>query len=310
MLTDRQLHLLNVIVEDFVDSGTPIGSKALLDSHQLNVSAATIRAEMKKLEEYGLIEKTHSSSGRMPSEAGYKFYVETLQNDDQFTQKQFDHQVDFQSLARAIANETHYLSVAASLVTDSEAISQIHLTYLTPTNLVLIIVYKNGQVEHQQISWQVRLTRQELERLNNYLNENLVRLSEMGPGELPQNIKQLPLSYLKREIVKKTQSTKQSLYFEGIEYLYDMMVPDNLNAVKETLKLIESNHIDTLIQKLNDEKLFLTHGSEIDSVLNGISIVSAPLKVKNQQGKIAVIGPTNMSYKKVFNHLMNVYRQL
>lgn len=78
MISDRQLSILNAIVEDYVDLGQPIGSKTLIERHNLNVSPATIRNEMKQLEELQLIEKTHTSSGRSPSESGIRYYVNQL----------------------------------------------------------------------------------------------------------------------------------------------------------------------------------------------------------------------------------------
>lgn len=311
MLTDRQLHLLNVIVEDFVDSGSPIGSKKLIEQHNLNVSPATIRAEMKRLEDHGLIEKMHSSSGRIPSEAGYKFYVEALQNEFPYEENFFIDQtnfVDFRMLAKDIAMDTQYLSIATTTEIDKRSISQIHLTYLTPTNLVLIIVYENGNVEHQQISWQVRLTRQEIERMNNYLNQNLLAIIE-GNIHLDvnhQGFKRLPLSHLKSEIVKKAHTTSHTIYFEGREYLYEIIDSDNLNAVKETLKLIDSDDLPVILSQVESEHIQVTLGQEIDKNLEGISIVTSPIHLHNMNGKIAVIGPTQMSYRKVFNKLASI----
>lgn len=311
MLTDRQLHLLNVIVEDFVDSGSPIGSKKLIEQHNLNVSPATIRAEMKRLEDNGLIEKMHSSSGRIPSEAGYKFYVEALQKEFPYESHFYTDQtnfVDFRMLAKDIAMDTQYLSIATTTEIDKRSISQIHLTYLTPTNLVLIIVYENGNVEHQQISWQVRLTRQEIERMNNYLNQNLLAIIE---GNIHfdvnhQGFKQLPLTHLKSEIVKKAHTTSHSIYFEGREYLYEIIDSDNLNAVKETLKFIDSDNLPHVLGNLESNNIQVTLGQEIDKNLEGISIVTTPIHLNNVNGKIAVIGPTQMSYRKVFNKLASI----
>lgn len=311
MLTDRQLHLLNVIVEDFVDNGSPIGSKKLIEQHNLNVSPATIRAEMKRLEDHGLIEKMHSSSGRIPSEAGYKFYVEALQNEFPYEENFFIDQtnfVDFRMLAKDIAMDTQYLSIATTTEIDKRSISQIHLTYLTPTNLVLIIVYENGNVEHQQISWQVRLTRQEIERMNNYLNQNLLAIIE-GNIHLDvnhQGFKQLPLSHLKSEIVKKAHTTSHTIYFEGREYLYEIIDSDNLNAIKETLKLIDSDDLPGILSQVDSDHIQVTLGQEIDKNLEGISIVTSPIHLHNMNGKIAVIGPTQMSYRKVFNKLASI----
>ncbi|WP_414049847.1 heat-inducible transcriptional repressor HrcA [Macrococcus animalis] len=311
MLTDRQLHLLNVIVEDFVDSGSPIGSKKLIEQHNLNVSPATIRAEMKRLEDHGLIEKMHSSSGRIPSEAGYKFYVESLQKEFPYEEHFFTDQtnfIDFRMLAKDIAMDTQYLSIATTTEIDKRSISQIHLTYLTPTNLVLIIVYENGNVEHQQISWQVRLTRQEIERMNNYLNQNLLSIIE---GNIyfdvnQQGFKQLPLTHLKSEIVKKAHTMSHSVYFEGREYLYEIIDSNNLNAVKETLKFIDSDNLPQILGSLESNNIQVTLGQEIDKNLEGISIVTTPIHLHNVNGKIAVIGPTQMSYRKVFNKLASI----
>ncbi|MCE4956161.1 heat-inducible transcriptional repressor HrcA [Macrococcoides caseolyticum] len=315
MLTDRQLHLLNVIVEDFVDSGSPIGSKKLIEQHNLNVSPATIRAEMKRLEDHGLIEKMHSSSGRIPSEAGYKFYVEALQKEFPYEEHFFTDQtnfVDFRMLAKEIAMDTQYLSIATTTEIDKRSISQIHLTYLTPTNLVLIIVYENGNVEHQQISWQVRLTRQEIERMNNYLNQNLLAIIE---GNIHfdvnhQGFKQLPLSHLKSEIVKKAQTTSHAIYFEGREYLYELIDSDNVHAVKETLKFIDSDNLPAILSNLESNNIQVTLGQEIDKNLQGISIVTTPIHLNKVNGKIAVIGPTQMSYRKVFNKLASIHHLL
>ncbi|MCU7557203.1 heat-inducible transcriptional repressor HrcA [Macrococcus capreoli] len=315
MLTDRQLHLLNVIVEDFVDSGSPIGSKKLIEQHNLNVSPATIRAEMKRLEDHGLIEKMHSSSGRIPSEAGYKFYVEALQKEFPYEEHFFSDQtnfVDFRMLAKEIAMDTQYLSIATTTEIDKRSISQIHLTYLTPTNLVLIIVYENGNVEHQQISWQVRLTRQEIERMNNYLNQNLLAIIE---GNIHfdvnhQGFKQLPLTHLKSEIVKKAQTTSHAIYFEGREYLYELIDPDNVQAVKETLKFIDSDNLPAVLSNLESNNIQVTLGQEIDKNLQGISIVTTPIHLNKVNGKIAVIGPTQMSYRKVFNKLASIHHLL
>ncbi|RIN47771.1 HrcA family transcriptional regulator, partial [Staphylococcus simulans] len=78
MITDRQLSILNAIVEDYVDYGLPVGSKTIIERHNVDVSPATIRNEMKQLESFGLVEKSHASSGRSPSLKGFRYYVDQL----------------------------------------------------------------------------------------------------------------------------------------------------------------------------------------------------------------------------------------
>lgn len=312
MLTDRQLHLLNVIVEDFVDSGTPIASKKLIDDHHFNVSPATIRAEMKRLEDFGLIEKMHTSSGRVPSEMGYKFYVEALQEEFPY-EPNFDvsnsDALDFRRLAQLIARDTRHLSIATTSQIDMKSISQIHLTYLTPTKLVLIIVYENGNVEHQQISWQVRLTRLEIEKMNNFLNANLASINKSNlHQEGYPSIKQLPLTHIKSEIIKKATTNTNAVFFEGREYLYEIMDSDNLEAIREMLKLIDSRTLPDLIESKQSNQIEVILGQEISENLQGISIVTTPIHMHNMNGNISIIGSTQMSYRDIFNKLSNLHR--
>src|SRR5699024_12328412 len=102
MISDRQLSILNAIVDDYVDLGQPIGSKTLIERHNLNVSPATIRNEMKQLEELQLIEKTHTTSGRSPSESGIRYYVNLL-----LQQTSHQHHKKIQRL-RDLLIENHY----------------------------------------------------------------------------------------------------------------------------------------------------------------------------------------------------------
>jgi len=144
--------------------------------------------------------------------------------------------------------------------------------------------------------------------MNNYLNQNLLAIIE-GNIHLDvnhQGFKQLPLSHLKSEIVKKAHTTSHTIYFEGREYLYEIIDSDNLNAVKETLKLIDSDDLPGILSQVDSDHIQVTLGQEIDKNLEGISIVTSPIHLHNMNGKIAVIGPTQMSYRKVFNKLASI----
>ncbi|HCD4041049.1 HrcA family transcriptional regulator, partial [Staphylococcus aureus] len=125
MITDRQLSILNAIVEDYVDFGQPVGSKTLIERHNLNVSPATIRNEMKQLEDLNYIEKTHSSSGRSPSQLGFRYYVNRLleQTSHQKTNKLrrlnqllVENQYDVSSALTYFADELSNISQYTTLV--------------------------------------------------------------------------------------------------------------------------------------------------------------------------------------------------
>ena len=140
MITDRQLSILNAIVEDYVEYGQPIGSKTLIDRHNLNVSPATIRNEMKQLEDMNFIEKVHTSSGRSPSELGFRYYVNQLleqtshQNSNKIqrlNQLMVENHYDTSSALSYFANELSMMSQYATLVVrpnhNQDIINNIHL---------------------------------------------------------------------------------------------------------------------------------------------------------------------------------------
>ena len=126
MITNRQLSILNAIVEDYVDLGQPIGSKTLIDRHNLNVSPATIRNEMKYLEELNFLEKIHSSSGRAPSEQGFRLYVNQLL-------KQTSHQKQnkVQRLNQLLIENHYDISSALSYFADELSIKSQYATLLS-----------------------------------------------------------------------------------------------------------------------------------------------------------------------------------
>ena len=147
MITNRQLSILNAIVEDYVDLGQPIGSKTLIDRHNLNVSPATIRNEMKYLEELNFLEKIHSSSGRAPSEQGFRLYVNQLlkqtshqkQNKVQrLNQLLIENHYDISSALSYFADELSIKSQYATLVSFSASIS---LTF-PPIKMLLLCLWR------------------------------------------------------------------------------------------------------------------------------------------------------------------------
>ena len=130
MITNRQLSILNAIVEDYVDLGQPIGSKTLIDRHNLNVSPATIRNEMKYLEELNFLEKIHSSSGRAPSEQGFRLYVNQLL-------KQTSHQKQnkVQRLNQLLIENHYDISSALSYFADELSIKSQYATLVVQIRL-------------------------------------------------------------------------------------------------------------------------------------------------------------------------------
>ncbi|TDL98154.1 hypothetical protein ERX27_04450 [Macrococcus brunensis] len=292
MLTNRQKTLLNTLVEDFVESGVPVGSHTLMNKHQLAISSATIRAEMKKLEEQGFIEKTHISSGRIPSIEGYKHYISTLQTEHDASAVSHE---NFDELADKLAADTHYFSVVTGYY-KARKIEAIHLATVAHS-LLIIFIYSDGEVEHEQLGWQSPLSMEELLELNQYFN---AMIHHENTTYTPLN-KQL-VSMINHYVNRRLKKPDPVIYKAGQEFLFDA-VPQDLDGVRDLLSYIES---DTFIYKLismNDDLINVKIGQEIDDSLNHVSLVTKPVQTEDIDGRVAVVGPIMMSYRKVFEGL-------
>jgi heat-inducible transcriptional repressor len=303
MLTIRQQTLLNAIVEDFVESGVPVGSKTLMDNHQLTISPATIRAEMKRLEDSGFIEKTHTSSGRVPSLNGYKHYIRSLQEELE-SDDMVVHAKNHMQLAERVAEETQYVSIVSGYHS-GKGLSDIHLTAFHE-HLLLIVVYQNGDVDHQQINWQKHLTQKQIVLLNQYLYERLEYLNELQMEFLLQDdlpVEQQLLRTIISWIVRRLTDREPVIHIAGRELLFESLAASDIEVIKHTLTYIDSSAFIHKLNNMNDNLVNVKIGQEIDDTLQNVSLVTAPVKSEGFFGRLAVIGPVQMSYRKVFEEL-------
>ena len=164
MLSDRQKLILKAIVEEYVQSNEPVGSKVLTEKPYLDFSSATIRYDMQNLEENGYLEKTHTSSGRVPSELGYRYYINHLFIRDEEVSKYFKY-VDeifdnkhlskddvLQALANFLSELTGYYSAINISCNDFANVMKMEIVPLSNKEAVLLIVTNNGSVQSQKIA--------------------------------------------------------------------------------------------------------------------------------------------------------------
>lgn len=299
MLTKRQQLLLTTIVEDFVESGQPVGSQSLLTQHNLSVSAATIRAEMKRLEGFGLIEKTHSSSGRKPSLQGYRFYVNQLTQ--HIDRRPVIHNDDYKQLVRQIASDTQYVTVFTGQKMHRR-LSHIHLTPVNG-NMMIVLIYEDGHMNHQELSWREPITALQITQLNKYLNSQLQLASRLPLQFLFQTdaFKDFSLSRLKTLLISELQGSSDVIFVAGKEFVFESLADDGLDAIKATLSFLDSEQLAAKLNSMNEESINVMIGQEIDQQLNHVSLVTTPVEMPAFLGTLAVMGPVHMSYKKVLD---------
>lgn len=217
MITDRQLSILNAIVEDYVELGQPIGSKTLIDRHNLGVSPATIRNEMKVLEELKLIDKTHTSSGRSPSQLGYRQHADYLL-EQTFHQPHSKVQrmktllaANHYNISSALAEFAEEISKASQYTTlvmrpdqKQDIINDIHLVRANPHLVIMMVVFTSGHVEHLHLSSPTPLTSDQLTNIANFVS---AQFRQWGDVRFENNLNMFTNSPTEREFIKNMISS-------------------------------------------------------------------------------------------------------
>ncbi len=209
MLTNRQLLILQVIINDFIQSAQPVGSRTLSKKDEITFSSATIRNEMADLEELGFIEKTHSSSGRIPSEKGYRYYVDHLLSPVKLTktdldlihsifkEKIFELEKTVQKSAQILSDLTNYTSIVLGPTLSENYLKQIQIVPIQPDKAVAILVTNTGHVENRTINFPAKVDLGDIEKLVNILND---RLAGVPMDELNERIFKEVVTYLRQHI--------------------------------------------------------------------------------------------------------------
>ncbi|QLK86038.1 heat-inducible transcriptional repressor HrcA [Staphylococcus sp. 17KM0847] len=325
MITQRQISILNAIVEDYVELGQPIGSSTLIKRHNVQVSPATIRNEMKILEEQNLIEKTHSSSGRVPSEEGFRLYANQLLEQPMshgkyselnlgalFSAHHFDISSTLDNLAQLFSDQSHYTTLVVGPDHTKSSIIDIHLMKVNANHIIVVLIHQTGYVKHLHLSSSLALDDHTIIKLSNVISENLEAFLKdgnqhhidayrlMGFNDIEVAVL-LQIYYL---IKKHLESATSRIYMGGKDQLIESLNEHTVSSIQPILKYVESDHIAQLIHQMSDSLINIRIGSEIGHNLQGIAIVTSPYTLSNDlQGYVAVVGPAAMRYQNVIQLL-------
>ncbi|WP_413627389.1 heat-inducible transcriptional repressor HrcA [Fructilactobacillus vespulae] len=322
MLTDRQAMILEYIIDDYSKTGIPIGSKALANQLPIKVSSATIRNEMAVLSDQRFIEKLHTSSGRVPSNIGYRYYIDHLAKPKPLDKKRLKYvsgmldqsfqQIDdiVRQSADIMSSITDYtaLTISPELATEN-TIKHLQIVRIGINRLLVVVIMSNEQVESQSFLVMCVYTDAQLVQATNLLNDKLVGKTAKEVNLVFQSGLLSDLgSYLPdtQQFVQTLGSILASIdddhYFVGGRMnMFDQVTVNDLSKIKLLDDLFNN---DTGINKLleNDLKpISVKIGSEIENDwLKNYSIITGTYDLGNHGvGKIALIGPTRMAYPKM-----------
>lgn len=329
MLTERQLLILQVIIDDFILTAQPVGSRSISKKDQITFSSATIRNEMADLEELGFIEKTHSSSGRVPSEKGYRFYVdhllaplrlskqELLIIQDAFQDKMLEFERVVQKSAGILSDLTNYTSIILGPEIFETKLKQLQIVPLNEQSAIAILVTDTGHVEHRAFNVPIEMAPGDLEKMVNILNTRLsgvplIQLQEKLYAEIRDLLRlhtdqfESAFAYLKAALLEEQHPTK--LYIGGKTNI--LMQPEfrDLEKVRSLYATIEKeSEMADLLRANEGEGIRVRIGREnpYDSMRNCSLITASYSLGSGQFGTIALLGPTRMEYNRMFS-LMDV----
>lgn len=325
MLTERQLLILQVIIDDFIRSAHPVGSRSLAKKAEIALSSATIRNEMAELEELGLIEKTHTSSGRVPSEKGYRFYVDHLlspaviqQNDLKaikalFTDKIYELETIIQNSAKVLSELTKYTAIVLGPTVDENKLSKFEILPLNDDSAIAIIVTNTGHVEHKLFSLPKSFNRSDLEKTVNILNSKLVgvplnelqsKLNQELSILFKQHLEDYEMMFQSIANVLNVQQNEK-LYYGGKINMLKQPEFQDLDKIKDLLYLIEQEENFHQLLRKTPFGLNVKIGTEINNpLMDNFSLITATYTTGDEQiGKIAILGPKRMHYSRVISLL-------
>ena len=318
---ERQEELLKEIVETYIQTFRPVGSKSLVD--KFKVSSATIRNDMADLEELGYLEKEHTSSGRIPSEAGYKYYVNNLMKPKDITGE------DILKLQTILSNNqlvvsdavtkcmeiisdiTHYTSVVIGPPKSDNTLKQISIVPINEDEdekrVVALLVTNKGIVENKQVIIPDNINMKELIKTSEIINKFLVgtpidKVSERLELEVKPKIKDVIKRY--EEVCSFFQNAfhdftmdNSDIIFSGKTNILDYKEYEEPNKLKEMISKLEDQE---LVKNINttDEGINVYIGEETEFDKD-VTIIKTHYKVGNDEGTLAIIGPKRMEYDKV-----------
>ncbi|GAE91135.1 heat-inducible transcription repressor HrcA [Gracilibacillus boraciitolerans JCM 21714] len=331
MLTERQILVLVVIIDEFIQTAQPIGSRAIAKKAEITFSPATIRNEMADLEELGYIEKTHTSSGRVPSEKGYRFYVDHLMSpfrlskqdmltiQQTFQKEMIEFELLVQKSARVLSDITNYTSIILGPEVFETTLKQIQIISLSDHTAVAILVTSTGHVEHRHFNVPPTMQTSDLEKLINILNDRLVgvpivQLQQKLYGEVSQLLQryssdfQTTYSFLKDALLDK-QPVK--LYMDGKTNI--MLQPEfnDIHKIQSLYTVMEKEDKMANILRTSGKGIKVSIGQENElDEMQDCSLITATYTLggEKQLGTIALLGPTRMEYSKVVT-LLNILSQ-
>ncbi len=320
MLTKRQEEILKLIVEEYIKNAKPIGSKSLCD--QLKCSSATIRAEMNMLEKYDLLEKTHISSGRIPSERGYRYYVDNIMQPKELSGEdvlKLQTIVQNKSLVvsdviaqsmEIISELTNYTAIVLGKSSSDNLINKVEVVPIDSQKLVAIIVTDKGHVEHKNIFIDGLVSGAEIKKTVDLINKLIVGTPiDQVSTVLEFQVKPIISNYVEQHEILYNAfynafsefTTAESVKMSGTKNILMQPEFNDADKIREIVSKFEDKDMVKRIEEDN-QGINIYIGSE-NNFDDDVTVIKSKYVINGEEGTIALIGPKRMEYDRVITLL-------
>ena len=329
-LTARQRDILRRVVAEYVSTGQPVGSKSLVERSAINVSPSTVRSELAELERLGFLTHPHTSAGRVPTEQGYRLYVDglldrleprpaTLPLDLSIVRSELE--AAMRATTEMLSQVTRLLALVSAPALETTTVRHVEVLLLQPHVVMVVVITSTGSVTKRLVTFGEPDDPGLAKWAGEYLNERVAGL-QLGSHLLRQRFDDPSLSSAERaflEVVSPTftdlvRSEDQRLYIGGAASLLEDVRPDELDSCRGLLQLLEQRAglLQILSETLDARRPFVRVGEELENpALREVALVGATYGLTNRTlGTVSLLGPLRMDYEKAIRSVRAAAHEL
>ncbi len=328
-LTERQRQILVRVVEEYVATGQPVGSKHLVERAGMRVSSATVRNELAELERVGLLTHPHTSAGRVPTDRGYRYYVDRLLERKQprpatfpldLTEARSEVESALQATTEMLSQVTRLIALVSAPPLETATVRHVEVLMLQPQIVMVVVITSSGGVTKRVYDFDAPVDQGLVHWAGQYLLDQLVGLS-LGSSRLRSRIADPTLTPSERAFLEvlssaftEAEGDDQRVYVGGAAGLLDEMSDDDLGSYRALIDLLERRRglLDMLADALDPSRPFVRVGDELaNPALRDLALVGAAYGIANRTlGAVSLIGPSRMDYEKAIRSVRSAASEL
>jgi heat-inducible transcriptional repressor len=329
-LTPRQRELLRAVVESYVATGQPVGSRTLVEATGLNVSSSTVRSELAELEAFGLLTHPHTSAGRVPTDRGYRYYADRLLEQLEPQPEGFPldlrsarSEVDaaLRATTEMLSDVTRLLALVSAPPLGAATVRHVEVILLQPQVLMVVVIASSGSVTKRVYRFPEPVDPGLANWAAQYLNDR-VRGLELGSHLLRRRLEDPALGAREQAFLETIGtlfsealvSEEQSLYVGGTAGLLEDLRAEELDAYQRLVEVLEKRAalLEVVSQALDPRRPFVRVGPELDHpAMRDLALVGASYGLTTRTlGAVTLVGPVRMDYEKALRSVRSAAHEL